>query len=193
MTEAYPLQWPAGRPRTQRPTRSRFDTQMSYARDQLMNELHLLGARNIVLSTNIPVRQDGLPYANARQPDDPGAAVYFSYKGQQMCFACDRWDLVKDNVQAVRKTIEALRGIERWGTGDMVQAAFTGFQALPAPMAMQMHWSQILGVKISATVDEIEAAYRKLAKEHHPDTGGDPEKMARINEARNQARKERGQ
>lgn len=33
----------------------------------------------------------------------------------------------------------------------------------------------------------------KLAKEHHPDTGGDPEKMARINEARNQARKERGQ
>jgi hypothetical protein len=49
-----------------------------------------------------------------------------------MCFACDRWDSVADNVQAIRKTIEALRGIERWGTGDMVQRAFAGFVALPS-------------------------------------------------------------
>jgi hypothetical protein len=31
-----------------------------------------------------------------------------------MCFACDRWDSVGDNVYAITKTIKALRGIERW-------------------------------------------------------------------------------
>src|SRR5262245_54177038 len=60
-----------------------------------------------------------------------GSAVYFTHKGRQMCFACDRWDKMEDNLHAVSKTIEALRGIERWGTGEMVQQAFTGFVALP--------------------------------------------------------------
>lgn len=42
-----------------------------------------------------------------------GVAVYFTLKGQQFCFACDHWDEIKDNMQAIHKTIEALRGIER--------------------------------------------------------------------------------
>lgn len=158
MTEAYPLQWPTGKPRTQRPQRSRFDTQMSYARDQLINELNLLGAKDVVLSTNIPLRNDGLPYARYSTPEDQGAAVYFIYDENQMCFACDRWDLVKDNIQAIRKTIEALRGIARWGTGDMMKAAFQGFEALPAPSSSK--WHDILGVTPTARFEEIRRAFK---------------------------------
>ena len=41
----------------------------------------------------------------------------------------------------------------------------------------------ILGVTPGASDPEIKSAYRKLVKEHHPDTGGDGEKFAQINAA----------
>jgi len=47
---------------------------------------------------------------------------------------------------------------------------------------MQDHYAT-LGVPKTATQDEIKAAYRKLAKQHHPDLGGDAEKLKAINEA----------
>lgn len=93
----------------------------------------LPGAKNAVVSTNVALRRDGLPLASAKRVDDPGVAVYFLYKGKQTCFACDRWDKVEDNIYAVAKTIDAMRGIARWGTGDMLDAAFNGFTALPPP------------------------------------------------------------
>jgi DnaJ-class molecular chaperone len=44
------------------------------------------------------------------------------------------------------------------------------------------HYST-LGVGKNATQDEIKQAYKRLAKQHHPDTGGDTEKFAKINQA----------
>lgn len=41
----------------------------------------------------------------------------------------------------------------------------------------------ILGVSRNASADEIRAARRRLARRHHPDTGGDPAEMQRINAA----------
>jgi len=40
-----------------------------------------------------------------------------------------------------------------------------------------------LGIGRDASSDEIRAARRRLAKSHHPDQGGDPTEMQRINEA----------
>jgi molecular chaperone DnaJ len=42
---------------------------------------------------------------------------------------------------------------------------------------------EVLGLKKSATGDEIKKAYRKLAKEHHPDKGGSEDKFKEISEA----------
>lgn len=40
-----------------------------------------------------------------------------------------------------------------------------------------------LGINNTATQDEIKSAYRKLAKQHHPDLGGDAAKFQAISEA----------
>lgn len=179
--EAFPLQWPAGRPRTKWPERSNFEVTLGKAIKDVQEEVRRLGGSGLVISSNLPLRRDGMPYANASQPADRGVAVYFRYKKKPMCFACDRWNVVEDNLRAITKTIEALRGIERWGTGQMVEQAFTGFTALPAP---EQPW-QVLGLDTShPTREQIDEAHRRLALEHHPDRGGDTEKMARINAAR---------
>jgi curved DNA-binding protein len=45
------------------------------------------------------------------------------------------------------------------------------------------NYYEILGVKTSATADEIKRAYRKLASQHHPDKGGDVAKFQEIEQA----------
>lgn len=101
---------------------------------------------------------------------------------------CDRWRTIAENVQAIAKTIEALRGIERWGAKHMVKAAFRGFAALPEKASSRTCW-QVLGLLSGSqqTRDHIETAYRAKAKECHPDAGGTHEQMAELNEARQQA------
>lgn len=110
MAEAHPLHWPAGWPRTKGRSRSRFDVTFAAARDGLMEQLRLMGARYVILSTNVELRRDGLPYSKQSEPVDPGVAIYFEWHGKQMSFACDRWDRVRDNVRAIGKTI---CGLER--------------------------------------------------------------------------------
>lgn len=172
---AFPLCWPEGRTRTPsyRRERSRFDTSFAAARSKLAQELDRLGARNVILSTNIELRLDGQPYANRNEPHDRGVAVYFSYTKREMAFASDRWDKVGDNIHAIAKTIEALRGIARWGTGDMLQAAFTGFAALPDPASARIpHWREVLGCVAARNREEIDNSYRLARSRAHPDKPG---------------------
>lgn len=48
---------------------------------------------------------------------------------------------------------------------------------------MAKSYYDILGVKKTASADEIKKAFRKLAQKHHPDAGGDEETFKQINEA----------
>lgn len=191
--ESYPLHWPAGRPRTPSDKREwgRFKTTPGVATDGLFDELRRMGAKLPVLSTNVELRQDGLPYASRRPPEDPGVAVYFEYQGQQFTFGCDRYNEVYKNIRAIAKTIENLRGIERWGTGDMMQQAFAGFVALPAPEAKRPWW-KVLGVKSTLEWADIQAKRNQLIRLNHPDRGGDHNRMAEINAAFEDAKSERG-
>lgn len=132
-----------------------------------MHELELMGAKHIVLSTNVELRQDGLPYASRKEPEDPGAAVYFEYQDKPMVFACDRWDGVRNNIQALRKTVAAIRGIERWGASDMMERAFSGFQAITDQSAGK--WWAVLGVSPTATHHEVQIAFQQKRRDSHPD------------------------
>ena len=76
---------------------------MTGATSRLIRECRLLGAANVIVSTNVAVRRDGLPYARQRTPEDPGAAVYFKLESvpEGLVLACDRWLRVEDNIAAV--------------------------------------------------------------------------------------------
>ena len=183
MTEAYPLHWPSGWPRT--PAHSRkcgqFKMTPDKARKELLQEINLLGGNYPLISNNVEIRRDGAPYANASRLkiNDPGVAVYFEYNGKSMTFACDRYDATYKNMRAIGKTIEAIRGIERWGASDMMERALSAFEALPPPDG----WRKVLGVNIAASREDVKKKYLDLAKTHHPDRGGDKVQFQRINEA----------
>lgn len=191
---AYPLQWPAGWPRTPKQNRvwGQFDGTMDKIRRELVHAIDLIAlgeqARThtirdyIVISTNIPLRRDGEPRADVSKVDDPGVAVYFERNGKPLCFACDKYDAVWKNMRAIQRTIEALRGIERWGSSQMLERAFTGFAALP-PKSMPSCWD-MLGVSCDASEAEVIAAWREKAKTAHPDTGGSHEAMSALNDAK---------
>ena len=42
---------------------------------------------------------------------------------------------------------------------------------------------KLLGVSQNSPLEEIKAAYRELVKQHHPDTGGDQQKIIELNAA----------
>lgn len=190
---AYPLSWPTNWPRTPR-ARIGWSSFMQHSAvecsKKLLDEVRLMGGRNIIISTNVRLRLDGLPYSNQKQPDDCGAAVYFNWRDKPIVFACDRWRTVEENLWAIAKHIEALRGQERWGVGDLEQA-FAGYVALPAPASAQ--WWTVLGVNQNATVEEIRSAYREKVKHVHPDVGGNHDQFVEVQQAYEQALRERGQ
>lgn len=205
---AYPLNWPIGWRRTPEDgrTRAKFVKKgrgnlrdaagvyqgwdgnkpltIEQARVRLVDELRriYIGPGEFVLSANLRLRQDGGPISGQREPLDPGVAVYWQtdFGRSSRCMAIDLYDRVADNIAAIAATLEAMRAIERHGGAAIMDRAFTGFAALPAPEQP----FEVLGVGANATVDEIERAYRRLASEHHPDKGGDQHQMARINDAR---------
>jgi len=189
MAEAYPLHWPDGWPKSRYREDSRFKTTFGKARDNLFKEIRMLGGTLPVLSTNVELRNDGLPYANRLPSGSPGASVYFSMKKNQMCFACDKYYRVQENIQAIRKTIEALRGIERWGASDMMERAFSGFAQLSD--LSNSPWWQVLGVDKDDMHEAIKRAYQYARSSNHPDNGGDSNEFDRVQKAWKQYNEER--
>lgn len=193
MTTAFPLTWPAGWPRTRHPRASRFDTSRHRAQNMIINELERLGAKSIVISTNLELRRDGLPYTKQTHLDDQGVAVYFMLNGNEQCMPCDRWASIAENMQAIAKSIEALRGLDRWGAREMVDAAFRGFKALPVgaivPPRVQRPWHEVLEVSPTASPDVIRAAWKQLVLKYHPDNKntGDEQNFTEVQDAYRQS------
>lgn len=195
--QAYPLSWPVSWPRFKGfRTSSRFERKsMERAATETYAELKRLGCSdwNVVISTNVALRRDGIPYSNAGRPSDPGVAVYFKIKGKDRVLACDKWATVEENLWSIAKHIEAIRAQDRYGVGSIDQA-FAGYTALPAPgESAAATWYQVLGVAHDAPFDVARDAYLKEAKLCHPDVnGGSNEPMQRLNAAWDQARKAYG-
>lgn len=197
MINAYPLQWPAHWPRTSSPERHpSMVRDFTRNRDEVIKQLDLLGATTVMISSNIVARLDGIPRSGQREPDDHGVAVYFTLNGEQQCIPCDKWDSVAQNLRAVAMTVEALRGIERWGAKEMVNAAFRGFKALPAEAIVTPYtskpWHEVLEVSPEASFETIQAAYRAHLKKHHPDQGGREANFLEVQRAWEEAKSARG-
>lgn len=183
---AYPLTWPTTFPRTKTPEKGRFKATLSNSLKNVQDSLRLFSTdsgkklENLVISSNVTL--------GSTRPEDPGVAVWFVWDGMQVCIAVDRYSTVEGNLQAIHHIIEARRVELRHGTLALVRATFQGFLALPAPN--ERTWWEVLGVPRNASLPHARNAYKKLASENHPDKGGDPDRMARINRAFAQAEKE---
>lgn len=184
----YPLDWPAGWKRCKTPSFSRFKKHsMQRVLLKLNEELRMTADDNThaVITSNVELRLDGLPYANRRSPDDTGVAVYFELNGRSTVLACDSWSRVECNVHAIAKHLEAMRGQMRWGVGSLDQA-FTGYAALPEK-ACGTTWWQTLGLEGQpSTSIDVNRAYRRQAKTMHPDVGGDEGQWRALQAAREQ-------
>lgn len=221
---AHPLQWPAGWNRfpAEMRTRARFakkreqtnvwrgadgrehvnrwmrngEVTIAEGVERVRAELQRMGVidDDVVISTNLTLRLDGLPRSGQGEPRDPGAAVYWRYTSREgwpmRCMAIDRYDRVADNLAAIAATLEAMRAIERHGGAEVLDRAFTGFDALPPPAPTD--WHAVLGVLSFAPTDAVRAAYMRLRSTHHPDHGGDAASFNRVQAAWESFCKERG-
>ncbi len=205
---AFPLQWPAGWKRTEpgRRREGRFGkarerispdkvipfrpVTMADAVARVLVELERMAVLrdDVVISTNVRARLDGLPRGDQPAPSDPGAAVYWEEStSERRVMAIDQYDRVEDNLAAIAATLEAMRAIERHGGALILERAFTGFTALPAPPGARAWW-EVLGVPKGASPEDIKAAYRRLRSEAYPrDGNGDTTRFVEINEAFKQA------
>jgi len=187
---SYPLYWPVGWPRAPRRRRASFrDSNVYVETQEVRAELQRLGARAVIVSANLQLRNDGVPYAGQKTPSDTGIAVWFELRSgaawQQHVLACDRWDKAEHNLRAIALHIDSLRGQGRWGVGS-VQQAFQGYKALPE-RAGGVPWWEILGVDPQASRDAVERAFKRRAHERHPDKGGAIDAWHELQQAREQA------
>jgi hypothetical protein len=191
MSFSNPLRWPPGWPRTNRPVGAPFGASQKLTFTELERAISSLQLSNVVITTNQRLRFDGgLSTARDATPLDPGIAAYFTRNGNEVCIPCDKYTSILGNLRAIGLTLEYMRRMERYGTSQMVDAAFRGFTALPesiqlAGPATARAWHEVLQVAPSAGEEVIRAAYRKLAGMYHPDNPqtGDHTKFLEIQRA----------
>jgi hypothetical protein len=189
LTPSYPLAWPPGWPRTEewRRTIGPFKMPPGKTRYELKRELEMLGATGITINSNVMTRADGLPYAKQPRVDDPGVVLYFRLEDNEVCIPCDRWSSIDANLRAIGMAVEAIRGMERWGTGQMVKAAFSGFTAIPANASAGLRprrpWHEVLGVSADAPREVVEAAGKAMQRKTHPDAGGSDTAFKEVQDA----------
>lgn len=187
-----PLSWPIGWPRFKgRRTRAKFERETGSwtvfsALEETKRQLRLMGVRDwqFIVSTNLPLRRDGLPISSAAEPADPGVALYFRIGEEPHAMACDKWDRCADNLRAIALHLGALRGMDRWGVGSLRQAfAGYGLKQL-AEVGARKPWWEHLGMKEQpSSADVVQEKFHELALKHHPDRGGNPNQMAEISAA----------
>ena len=198
MISAYPLTWPEGWPRTASYKRktakfSSYDRRLSIndGVQRVLAELDRLGHKpdDVVISTNVRTRLDGWPRSDQPAPTDPGVAAYWQKADgtNQRVIAIDAYDTVAGNLGAIAATLEAMRAISRHGGAQILERAFTGFTALPAPgQTTGPSWRDVLGFDI-LTRDALDMRYRQLRSSSHPDKGGTAEQFAAVQIAYEQA------
>lgn len=189
-----PLCWPQGWPRTRNAKHSNFGKvggrpTIHRATRFVLDQLRMMGVPSwqVIVSSDLQLRRDGLPYSNQRPPEDQGIAVWWKDGEQQRVIALDQYTRIEDNLHAIGKTLEAMRGIERWGGGEILNRTFSGFTALPAPS--EGGWREVLEYT-GGGLSEAREQYRIKRKAAHPDHGGSSEQFHAVEQAWEQAKNE---
>src|SRR5688572_31406809 len=120
-----PLCWPDNVARTVPARRGRpqfSEKSVSSAVSLLLAEINRLNGRcwdahdsSVIVSSNLRLRQDGLPASGQVEPADTGVAVYFTLRfsrngkpvERSTVLTCDRWCKVGWNLYALSKDISA--------------------------------------------------------------------------------------
>jgi hypothetical protein len=195
MSHSYPLVWPTGRPRTEHPRHSVFKASLYEATNGVNYQLHLLGASNVSITSNMRLGASS-QLLSRQTSEDTGIAVYFDYDGSRHVVAIDRFCAFWENMRAIEKSLEALRGLERWGGAEIVKTSLGGFKELPQTIIVtqetRRQWWDVLQVSQSADWDIIEAAYKRLLHKTHPDKGGTAHTFQEVQQAYRQAKEGKG-
>jgi hypothetical protein len=208
--QKYPLAWPTGQPRTQYRKDAQFykrgaadaggwkpakNLTIAQSMERLRYEVDRMGVNfedDCLVSSNLKLNMSGLPRSDQGEPADPGVAVYWQSKSGPRVMAIDIYNRVADNIAAVSKTLEYMRGIERHGGSHIQERAFTGFDALPPPDGC---W-KILAIDKTIVLSKAEQfrkayvmdSFRIAARDGH----GNGADMDRLVKARDEALKQIG-
>lgn len=177
-----------------RPPARRFDAQRTTTMKALKASLGKMSARNFRIT----------------EDHETGACeIGFDRSGKRYVFRCSRWFHPDDNLRAAQLTIQRLyEALETYGvqrtTSQMpggrtptpqeqdataFSRLFLGFEATPddhvllLPDGSRRSWWEVLGVAQTASREDVQNAYRALARVHHPDAGGNADSFRRVVEA----------
>ena len=205
---AWPLAWPSGWPRTPADSRTQGsdvtparvdanadarartgDVLMIDAVARILAPLRTLGVRDwqVVISTNLALKDDASLQFQQEAPRDPGAAVYWNTAEPgwpYRCVAYDAHTTVAANLGKIAQTIEALVALWRAGGDEILARALAGLSTMPPTVNRHTTWwADTLGIAEGATLEEITRAYRRKRGQSHPDRGGDANTFRKVHDA----------
>lgn len=114
------------------------------------------------------------------------AAITFEVNRTEQRLSCSRFYDGPSNLRAVYLILESLRLAAQRGI--MEELARAAVAMLP-PGTVRRPAHEVLEIMPNASLVVAEAAYRQLAKAHHPDTGGSDAAMTELNDAIDEWRK----
>jgi len=183
MADAYPLQWPQGWMRTKMQRSSRENQNDLSRRD---------GGVMTELKCGVTW---GNPHIHAGKHHC--TQLLNEHSGSHTCDQCDA-ELSLDAVHIAAPAlpavepddkdaiIEAMRGIERWGAGEMMDRAFSGFKGLPAQASEGEDCWKVLGLHPMSPSNLVILVHRDLTRKLHAKQSAS-EEFSRINVARDDA------
>lgn len=173
--------WPGELTRSRR--RSPFGASHGQTLRLLRTELaHIVARRSAPVVIQLAlreqdIRQDGLPRANARQPEHPGVILAFDSRYGPLRYATDVFTDWQANLRAIALGLESLRRVDRYGITKRGEQ-YAGWRALEAggPDEGQLERGRRLIREHGGVAQALHAT--------HPDHGGDPEDLQAVLAAR---------
>lgn len=189
-----PLRWTGpSTPASRRRSRWTFKAGWQDTLDLLGRELEHLHAKDIVIEADFreqDLRLDGMPRANARQPEHPGIRLAFESKYGPLVYATDSCAFWQHNVRSIALGLEALRAVDRYGVTKRGEQ-YTGWKELdskPAVITPSEAWKTLRALArvnehlapASLTEERIISLARRRS---HPDYEGTSETWEQFTRA----------